>query len=221
MSSATIKMNPSKNISAFNIAPYAKTRGGPEYIINAMLLFAIIGMTIKIFFGNNTSQDGTYGRANSTIWGYGIVAFSILVIMFVSFTLHDKIARIENKGISGIFAFIKSFLTSSGPSILTVLILLWIVTLNTIHYKRINKGQVASEYFQLSAGTSFLFMFQIICVFQYLKLFVSIKTQTAEDPSDAAASLSRISFAVYFITAINMIVTGMMTIILQFFSTDG
>ena len=221
MSSATIKMNPLKNISAFNIAPYAKTRGGPEYIINAMLLFAIIGMSIKIFFGNNTSQDGSYGRANSTIWGYGIVAFSILVIMFISFTLHDKIARIENKGVMGIFKFLKSFLTSSGPSILTVLILLWIVTLNTQFYNRINKGQVATEYFQLSAGTSFLFIFQIICVFQYLKIFISIKTQTAEDPADASLNLSRLSFAVYFITIINLIVTGMMTIMLHFFSTDG
>jgi len=221
---STNKLSLLKNISAFNIGPQVKNRGGPEYIINAMLLFAIIGMSIKIFFGNNTSQDGSFGRANSTIWGYGIVAFSILVIMFISFSLHDKIARIEKKGLIGAYQFLKSFLTSSGPSILTVIILLWIVSLNTQFYKRINKGQVASEYFQLSAGTSFLFIFQIICVFQYLKLFVAIKTQTITDATEAAeapANLSRLSFAVYFITSINLIVTGMMTIMLYFFSTDG
>lgn len=221
---STNKLSLLKNISAFNIGPQVKNRGGPEYIINAMLLFAIIGMSIKIFFGNNTSQDGSFGRANSTIWGYGIVAFSILVIMFISFSLHDKIARIEKKGLIGAYQFLKSFLTSSGPSIITVIILLWIVSLNTQFYKRINKGQVASEYFQLSAGTSFLFIFQIICVFQYLKLFVAIKTQTITDATEAAeapANLSRLSFAVYFITSINLIVTGMMTIMLYFFSTDG
>jgi hypothetical protein len=199
-----------------------KTRGGPMYIINAMFMIAIIGMCIKVFFGNSTSTDGSFGRANSTIWGYGIVGFSILTIMFVSYAIHDKIARIEKKGATeSIFRFIKSFLTSSGPSILTVMILFWIVALNVYHYKRINKGQVASEYFQLSAGTSFLFFFQIICLFQYLKIYISIKTKTAENPEESAVSQSRIAFAVYFVTAINVIVTAMMSIILQFFSTDG
>lgn len=220
MSNATNKVSLLyKNSTAANMAPQVKYRGGPEYIINAMLIIAIIGMIIKIFFGNMTSQDGTYGRASSTIWGYGIVSFAILTIMFLSFSLHDKIARIENKGIHGIISFIKSFLTSSGPSILTVIILLWIVALNTFYFKRINKGQVASEYFQLSAGTSFLFIFQIVCLFQYLKLFIAIKTKTAE--KQAEVDLTRISFAVYFITSINLVVTAMMTIILQFFSTDG
>jgi len=210
-----------KNLTAAKMAPQVQNRSGPEYIINAMLIFAIIGMIIKVFFGNVTSQDGTYGRASSTIWGYGIVSFAILTIMFVSFALHDKIARIEMKGIYGIFSFLKSFLTSSGPSILTVVILLWIVALNTFYFTRINKGQVASEYFQLSAGTSFLFIFQIICLFQYLKLYIALKTGTAEKPAESEVSLSRISFAVYFITSINLVVTAMMTIMLQFFSTDG
>ena len=203
------------------IAPNVQTRGGPGYIINVMMFFAIIGMCIKVFFGNITSPDGSYGRANSTIWGYGIVAFALLTIMFVSFSLHDKIARIEKKGISGIIGFIKAFFTSSGPAMLTVILLLWIVMLNSNYYNRINKGQVATEYFQLSAGTSFLFIFQIICVFQYLKLFLSIKTGNSENVEEDASSQAHIAFAVYFIATINLIVAAMMTILLQFFSTDG
>jgi hypothetical protein len=38
---------------------------------------------------------------------------------------------------------------------------------------------------------------------------------------DDVTTQGRIAFATYFITAINLIVVGMMTIILQFFSTDG
>jgi hypothetical protein len=195
--------------------------GGPMYIINAMFMFTVMGMCIKMFFGNNTSKDGTYGRANSTIWGYGIAALSIITVMFVGYAIHDRISKIEKKGLNGIISFIKSFLTSSGPAILTVILLLWIVTLNIFHFYKINKGQVASEYYQLSAGTSFLFIFQIICVFQYLKTFIRIKTGTSEDEKEDAKNLSRISFAVYFITTINMVVAGMMSIILMFFSTDG
>ena len=148
-----------------------------------------------------------------------MVSLSILTVMFVSFAIHDRIRNIEKKGSSGIIDFIKSFLTSSGPAMLTIITLLWIITLNVINYISINKGSVAKEYYQLSAGTSFLFLAQIICLFQYLKLYIAAKTQTGK--GDVGADLTRISFASYFITAINIIVVGMMTIILEFFSTDG
>jgi hypothetical protein len=210
------------NFTSQKMAPQVQHRGGPEYIINAMLMISIIGMGIKMFFGNITTDDGQYGRANATIWGYGTICFAILIIVFLSFAIHDKISRIEKKGASGIWGFIKSFLSSSGPSILTVLLLLWIISLNVFYYFRINKGQVASEYYQLSAGTSFLFIFQIVCLFQYLKLYIKIKTGNSdESEGKASTSLTRLAFAVYFITAINFVVASMMTIILQFFSTDG
>jgi hypothetical protein len=198
-----------------------KERGGFNYIINSMFLVAIVGMCIKTFFGNNTSSDGTYGRANSTIYGYGVVAFAVLTVMFISFAIHDKIGKIEKKsGLSGIMDFVKSFVNSSAPSIITIIILGWIIALNVLYYERINMGKVATEYYQLSAGTSFLFMFQIVCLFQYLRLFIQMKTKTSDD-KDGAQTQNRIAFATYFISAINLIVAGMMTIILTFFSTDG
>ena len=214
-----------QNTSGANIKELGKShvnRGGFEYIINSMFLFAVIGMCIKIFFGSETTGDGTYGPANTIIYGYGIVALSVLTVMFVSYAIHDRVGRIENKGkIDSIISFLKSFLTSSEPSLLTILILFWIITLNIGYYKQINTGAVAKEYYQLSAGTSFLFVFQIICLFQYLKLFIQIKTDPKNAGADAVTSQGRIAFATYFIIAINLIVVGMMTIILQFFSTDG
>ena len=197
-----------------------KTRNGYGYVINVMLLLSIIGMCIKIFFGNMTSNDGTYGRANSTIWGYGVVGLAILTVTFVSYAIHNKISVIEKKGTSGILDFVKSFLSSSGPSVLTIVILFWIINLNVSYFDRINKGQVAAEYYQLNAGTSFLFMFQIILLFQYLKSYIQIKTGISTDP-DAELTQNRLSFATYFVTSINLVVVVMMTIILKFFSTDG
>ena len=196
---------------------------GYMYLINSMLLCAIIGMCIKIFFGNMTSVDGSYGRANSTIWGYGVVGFSILTIMFISYAIHNKISIVEKTGVYGILAFIKSFLSSSGPGMLTIIILFWIVDLNVSYYDRINKGQVAKEYYQLSAGTSFLFVFQIILLFQYIKSYIKIKTgnYTASGDENIELTQGRLSFATYFVIAINLVIVGMMTIILKFFSTDG
>ena len=197
-------------------------RGGFEYVINSMFLFSLIGMSIKVFFGRQTSADGVFGPANAIIYGYGIVALSILTVMFISFAVHDRIGRIENKGkVESIVKFLKSFLMSSAPSLLTIIVLLWIITLNVTYYTRINKGRVATEYYQLSTGTSFLFIFQIACLFQYLRAFIKMKTDPKNAGPDAVSNQSRIAFATYFLTAINLIVVGMMTIILQFFSTDG
>jgi hypothetical protein len=80
---------------------------------------------------------------------------------------------------------------------------------------------VAEEFYQLTNATTYLFVFQLICLFQYLKLFINIKTGTSENKIEDEKSMGRISFATYFMTTINLIVVGMMTIILQFFSTDG
>jgi hypothetical protein len=195
---------------------------GFDYLINSMLICAIMGMAIKVFFGNVTSPDGSYGRANATIWGYGLVAIAILVVMFINYAIHDKVMRIEKKGATGIIDFLKAFLSSSMPSFLTVVILLWIVALNTFYYTQINKGGVAKEYYQLSAGTSLLFVFQIVCIFQLLKSYISIKLkEKTEDPGGVAVTQSRVTIATYFIASVNLIVAGMMTIILMFFSTDG
>lgn len=216
----TRKRYTQENINGSRPATYYN-RGGYEYIINSMLLISIVGMSIKIFFGNNISKDGSYGRANSTIYGYGIVAFSILVVMFISFAIFDKVRKIENKGMfDSLFGFIKTFMTSSAPALLTVLILLWVITLNSSFFTRINQGKVAKEYYQLAAGTSFLFLFQILAIFQYLKTYIGIKTKTTDD-KDAAMTISRLAFATYFMCAINLVVVGMMTILLNFFSTDG
>jgi hypothetical protein len=217
--------------------PYVNSIGfGFDYIINSMLLISIVGMCIKIFFGSRISKDGTYGPANSVIYGYGLVALSVLTVIFVSYAIHDRIGNIENRGsikntvnfinnkgkMTNIVTFLKSFLSSSAPSIITILSLLWIITLNISHYSRINKGMVATEYYQLSTGTSFLFIIQLICVFQYLKLFIQSKSESdINKKNEIIKTQSRIAFATYFITALNLIVAGMMTIILQFFSTDG
>jgi len=198
-----------------------RTRGGFDYIINSMFLVAVVGLCIKIFFTAKISPDGKSGPANAVIYGYGIVALAILTVVFISYGVHDRIGKIENKEkMASILVFLKSFLTSSAPSILTIIALVWIISLNITYYSKINKGMVAAEYFQLSTGTSYVFLFQVICLFQYLKLFIQIKTKTATDP-DAEKTQDRIAFTTYFATILNFIVIGIMTIILQFFSTDG
>ena len=43
-----------------------------------MCVISFVGLLIKVSFGSNTTDDGTDGPAISSVYGYGIVAFSIL-----------------------------------------------------------------------------------------------------------------------------------------------
>ena len=199
-----------------------------DYIINNMLIFAIIGMCIKMFFGNTTSTDGSTGSANSTIWGYGISALSLLALMFINYAINDQVNSVLQKNNTGnILDFLKNFITSSAPTILTISTFVWIILINMKFFEKINKGSVAKEYYQLSTGTSILFIFQLICLFQYLKVFIGTvknkygdKNQSSSDEYSEGTQ-KKLMFATYFIAIVNLIVVGMMTIILEFFSTDG
>ena len=50
-----------------------------KYDTTNMMVFAFVGILIKLFFGNSTSADGTSGPASSAVWGYGIAALSISI----------------------------------------------------------------------------------------------------------------------------------------------
>ena len=207
-----------------------KYRGGRGYILNSMMLVAIVGMAIKIFFTSDpvpAPSDGNTGPANAVIYGYGIISLAVITVLFISYGVHDRIGKIENKGplVSAIKLF-KLFLTSSAPCIITVVILLWIVSLNVTYYKQINRGTVADEYYLLSTGTSYLFMFQLISLFMYLKAYIESKFTSGKTSADKSLeqqdkTQNRLSFATYFLAMMNFIIAGMMTIILQFFTTDG
>ena len=151
--SASIKIGQANmNVSrAKAMSDVNKKRGGFDYIINSMLLVAIVGLCIKIFFTTPPTTDGLTGPANAVIYGYAIVALAILTVRFISYGIHDRIRTIENRGNAGIdqggvmgklknvFGFVKTFVSSLGPSLLVLLILTWYIYLNIHYYSKINK----------------------------------------------------------------------------------
>ena len=87
-----------------------------------------------------------------------------------------------------------------------ILLLSWEIALNTIYYKKINKGEIASEYYSYSKLTTFLIMAQLVV------LFMSLLSD--EKPN-------KFTYSSYFIGLLNVIFIGINNIILTFFSTDG
>lgn len=178
-----------------------------EYLVNNFMAFAIVGIIIKLFFQSNNSPDGTSGPANASIWGYGVVSLSIFSIMFLSFALASNMANLEKS----LFGFIKMLLSDSLPSMITLLVLMWLIALNVTYFKRINQGKLSDEYKQFSLITTILLVIQLIVLFMFLK------DQTSANPSGSKT----MGYVVYAVTFINVIYIGMMNIILKFFTTDG
>lgn len=172
-----------------------------EYIINNLMAFAIVGIIIKLFFKSKITPDGSSGPANAALWGYGVVSISVFSVMFLS------VALASNKDL---FGFIKEMLGDSLPCLLTLLILAWLITLNVTYFKRINQGKISNEYNQFSQINTMFLVIQLIVLFMLLR-----------DQTSATTPNNKMSYVVYAMTFINIVLISMMNIILKFFSTDG
>jgi hypothetical protein len=177
-----------------------------EYVINNLMAFSIVGIIMKLFFKSDITKDGASGPANASVWGYGVVSLSVFAVMFLSFSLASNMTNLNKD----MFGFIKELLSDSIPSVLTLLVLVWLVTLNVTYFKRINQGKVSSEYNQFSNVNTVFLVIQILVLFMYLR-----------DQMSTNSSNNKMYYVVYALTFINLILISMMNIILRFFSTDG
>jgi len=193
-----------------------------EYDIHNMIGFSTVGILIKLFFGSQT-EDGSSGPASASIWGYGVVVLAIISILVIFISLASKITSIENYDV---FTFLKTLVKYTLPSLLTLIVLIWLITVNVIYFKRINQGRVANEYYSYSTITTLIVIFQIIALFKYLTDNLStINSQISRDVASGNNSFNisndKMAYVTYFLTFLNFLFIGIMTIVLEFFSTDG
>lgn len=185
------------------------------YDINIFVIFMFIGLLIKLFFATGTTTDGSSGPATATVWGYGVSAASVIGIMFVSFAMTRRMEKISNNS----FEFVKSLFMHSIVPFLTLGILIWLITINSMYYTQINKGKVATEYYTYSGVSSFLLIMQMVMLYRYIVDELKITNSAKANIHEALAS--NIASASYLLTIGNVILIGIMNIILNYFSTDG
>ena len=189
-----------------------------KYDITIMVVFAIIGIFIKLFFGKTITTDGSQGPASATMWGYGIVAMSILSIIFITFALASRMVKLEE----GPLKFIKQLIKNSLPPLLLFAVLVWIIALNVTYFSRINEGKVANEYSVYSNISTVLIIVQLIILFKYLKDDLLLTRGGNINKTTIEKALeSELASITYVLTIINLIFAGIMNIILEFYSTDG
>jgi hypothetical protein len=174
---------------------------------------------IKFIFNQKKSNDGIDGPANSTIWGYGVVALSLLGILYITFSLGSK-AAMESSS----FQLIKMLFTSSFPVLFLIGLLIWLIIMNVSYRTRINKGQVSNDYYKISFVSSILIILQIIIILKYVRDKVGMSKLSGEN-NVLSKILNELSSQMatfgYTIGTINYLIAGILQIILEYFSTDG
>jgi|UniRef100_A0A6C0D4W4 hypothetical protein len=177
-----------------------------------IVVLAGMGIIIKLFFPEKFSRLGNTGPATSTIWGYGLTAIALSIMLFMGIYVSKNI--FEKNG-----NFVEMLFSNVSPIFFTLLILIYAIFLNFQYFKRINSNRVTNEYHTYSFMSSVLTIIQIGLVSTYLFYYLSnTDTDGGNNLNNMKIELSK--NAVYILSIINFLFLMMINISLQFFSTD-
>ena len=159
----------------------------------------IIVGTIIIF---STIGTSSVGSVTGTIIGYSFIIVGLLIISGVS---------LSKMGSHGNFNII-SFLMTSGPFLLTIAILSYLLYLLSIYFKQITDGNVSKGYYTFSNIIIILIIAQLI-IFSYGSQEKHFKT---------TYSLSKVyGMTLYLLGVITLFTVFTLGTILKYFTTDG
>lgn len=177
-----------------------------------IVILAVMGIVIKLFFPEKFSRLGNTGPATSTIWGYGLTAIALSIMIFMGIYVSKNI--FEQNG-----DFVSMLFSNVSPVFFTLLIILYTIFLNFRYFKRINSNRVTNEYHTYSFMSSVLTIMQIGLVTTYLFFYLS-NTDKKDGPNFNNIKIELSKNAVYILSVINFLFLMMINISLQFFSTD-
>ena len=177
-----------------------------------IVILAVMGIVIKLFFPEKFSRLGNTGPATSTIWGYGLTAIALSIMIFMGIYVSKNI--FEENG-----DFVSMLFSNVMPVFFTLLIILYAIFLNFRYFKRINSNRVTNEYHTYSFMSSVLTIMQIGLVTTYLFFYLS-NTDKKDGPNFNNIKIELSKNAVYILSVINFLFLMMINISLQFFSTD-
>lgn len=172
-----------------------------NFNLTAVVVIAFVSIILNLFLRENYTEDGSSGPATTAIWSYGLMGIAVLGYIFISFAMTTQMSNITKYNT---LKFVVELFKNSIPAILLLSIIIWLITINVIHFSKINKKQIANEYITYSTLSTILLITQIFVVFKFI--------------TDANSIYAIVN---YLLTLGNVIVVGIMTIILTYFSTDG
>jgi hypothetical protein len=163
------------------------------------LSIIVVGFIIKFAFGFSVaSTDGSTGPASSLIWGYSVIIFGLIGIIYSNL----------NQGVNEY----ESIKRLPYPIILSIVLMVWLITLNINYFKKINSLSVPEQYFSWSNYSSILLVFLLgVSLIQY----ILIKSKSPEEKT------KNLSLYAYVLLFFNLIAIMIQQVILNSFTVDG
>lgn len=226
MTDVTTKQRNEAILNRYGVYGYGFSNNSNLDLMNLVVL-AVSGIIIKIFFEENYTKLGNSGPASTTIWGYGLTAISLTLMVFMAIYLAQKNQKLKKKllfelnGDESTFSFYLQQLSSGViPVIFTLGLIIYIIVLNFIYFGRINSNNVSSSYSVYSFFSSMLIIIQLGIIIKYMfNILDNVKLGKIEEKDQEKDSLLK-GISLILIT-INYIFVLILHIILAFFSTDG
>mgnify|MGYP007063396905 FL=1 len=199
-------LNKTETSSNINISTIKKI----PYDIKMFSALAITGILVKIFFGNVSDE-----LATSAIAGYSFSLFSLFGLMISGFALAYR-----GQMLGSIKDFLIELYKNSFPTILLSVILGILIYENIAFFDNINSGKLADEYYQFSSVSSFLVLIQIgITIYYFIDKIDAINDKQHGGIYNALAT--QLIYVLAILSIINLFISGLLYVILKYFSTDG
>jgi len=188
-----------------------------------LVVLAVAGIIVKIFFEENHTKLGNSGPASTTIWGYGLTAIALFLMLFMAIYLSNnnkKILEDSEKNESIFMKYLKILTAGALPVLLTLGLVIYIILLNYMYFTRINSNKVSDTYPIYSFFSSLLVIVQIGIIIKYM--YSILKRINTKDNNPETKKQEAILKGLSLITiTINYIFALIIHILLAFFSTDG
>lgn len=199
-----------------------------------LLMLCVAGIIISIFFPETITSSGHSGPATTTIWGLSLSIISLFFLIFMSIyfsnyksntkNILDIKSNNSNNSSDGFFTQVLNIIMNdyTFPIIILIGLLIYIVTLNFIFFKKINSGKVSSDYFTYNNFTMILILIQIglVCKYMYELYDLNVAKNDIND-TKIEKNLAIIKSILYILLSVSWIFIFIIHIILSVFSTDG
>lgn len=168
-----------------------------------IIALAFAGIIIKLSFSEKPSEScGVSGPATSSIWGYGLTAIALSILIFMGISLTPSTS---SKG---------AMFRNIFPIALTLFIVLYSIFLNFSYFTRINnKNGVSPDYRTYSYMSVTFIILQVIGISAYLYYLANTPN---ENPKRVFLSKAGVSI----LGIINLVFVIMIHITLDAFTTD-
>ena len=178
--------------------------------VNFFAALIFLSFIVKFVFGG-TSSDGNTGDASTTLWSYSIILLSLICILVLQ-TIIPKTYNSTSDNIGSIF-----------PIILTIVAFMWSLTMNLKYYKKLNKGEIAKEYYAWSKMSSMFLMIQTLLLVAIVKgkFNYILSGDYTKSGTENNKGKIKILFGNIFFLIIIFIVLGIQQVILDKFTVDG